>query len=130
MQFCTVFSWNVQNIEISHNLWVWKFCENAQFPQNFCTMKLVGITFFYINYQKFKQSPQKSLICLTICKQFAGAKKRQKLNNLPGEQAKTLFLHRKPKRNAHFWACQIKSTHKYSRCPCKKLWQRLEYLNI
>ena len=34
---------------------------------------------------------------------------RQKLNNLLREQGKTLFLHRKPKRNAHFWTCQFKS---------------------
>ena len=33
-------------------------------------------TFFFINNQKFKQSPQKSLICQTISKQFAGANKR------------------------------------------------------
>ena len=33
---------------------------------------------FYINNQKFKQSPRKSL---TISKQFAGVNKRRKLNN-------------------------------------------------
>ena len=46
-----------------------------------------------------------------MAKQFAGANKRQKLNNPLREQAKTLFLHRKPKRNAHFWTCQFKSVH-------------------
>ena len=59
----------------------------------------------FINNQKFKQSPQKSIICLTISKQFA------KLNNPPREQAKTVFLHRKPKRNAHFWTFQFKTVH-------------------
>ena len=68
-------------------------------------------TFFYINNQKFKQSHRKSLICYTISKQFARANKRRKLNNPLREQAKTLFLHRKPERNAHFWTCQFKSVH-------------------
>ena len=27
------------------------------------------------------------------------------------EQAKTLFLHRKPKKNAHFWTSQFQSVH-------------------
>ena len=58
---------------------------------------------FFLNNPKFKQSPLKFLICQTISKQFAGANKRQKLNNPLREQAKTLFLQRKPKRNAHFW---------------------------
>ena len=35
-----------------------------------------------------------------MSKQFAGASKRRKLNNPLRVQAKTLFLHRKPKRNA------------------------------
>ena len=71
----------------------------------------IGYTFFFINNQKFKQSPRKSLICETISKQFAGANKRPKLNNPLQEQAKPLFLHRKPKRNAHFWTCHFKSVH-------------------
>ena len=83
---------------------------------------------FFINNQKFKQSPRKSLICETISKQFAGANKRPKLNNPLQEQAKTLFLHRKPIRNAHFWTCHFKSVHPSS--PCNKLWQRSECLNI
>ena len=33
----------------------------------------------------------------------------KKLNNPLGEQAKVLFLHKKPKRNAHFWTCEFKS---------------------
>ena len=37
-----------------------------------------------------------------MSEQFAGASKRRKLNNPLRVQAKTLFLHRKPKRNAHF----------------------------
>ena len=37
-----------------------------------------------------------------MSKQFAGASKRRKLNNPLRVQAKTLFLHRKPKRNVHF----------------------------
>ena len=37
-----------------------------------------------------------------MSKQFARANKRRKLNNPLRVQAKTLFLHRKPKRNAHF----------------------------
>ena len=53
----------------------------------------------------------KSLICKTISKQFAGANKRRKLNNLLRKQAKTLFLLMKPKRNAPFWTCQLKSVH-------------------
>ena len=69
------------------------------------------ITLFFINNQKFKQSPRKSLICQTISKQFAGANKRRKLNNPLREQAKILFLHREPKRNAHFWTCQIYVLH-------------------
>ena len=56
---------------------------------------------FFINNQKFRQSPRKSL-----------------------------FLHKKTERNAHFWTCQFKSALTYSRCPCNKLWQRLECLNI
>ena len=66
------------------------------------------ITLFFINNQKFKQSPRKSPICQTISKQSAGANKRRKLNNPLREQAKILFLHREPKRNAHFWTCQFK----------------------
>ena len=66
---------------------------------------------FFINTQKFKQSPRKYLICQTISKQFAGANTRRKLNNPLQEQAKTLFLHRKPKRNAHFWTYQFRSVH-------------------
>ena len=71
----------------------------------------VVIHLFFINNQKFKQSPRKSLICETISKQFAGANKRRKLNNALREQAKTLFLHKKHKRNAHFWTGQFKSGH-------------------
>ena len=66
---------------------------------------------FCINNKKFKQLPRKSLICETISKQIAGVNKSQKLNNPLGEQAKTLFLHRKPQRNNHFWTCQFKSVH-------------------
>ena len=43
--------------------------------------------------------------------QFGGANKRRKLNNPLRVQAKALFLHMKPKRNAHFWTCQFKSVH-------------------
>ena len=53
---------------------------------------------FFINNQKFKKPPRKFLICYIISKQFAEANKRRKLNNPLGEQAKILFLHRKPKR--------------------------------
>ena len=56
------------------------------------------ITPFFLNNQKFKQPLRKSL----ISKQLAGANKRRKLNNPLRELAKTLFLQRKPKRNAHF----------------------------
>ena len=66
---------------------------------------------FFINNQIFKQSPRKSLIFKTISEQFAGANKRGKLNNPLRKQTKTLFLHRKPKRNGHFWTCQFKSVH-------------------
>ena len=62
---------------------------------------------FFINNQKFKQSPQN----LKFFKQFAGVNKSRKLNNPLQEQAKTFFLHRKPKRNAHFWTCQFRSVH-------------------
>ena len=85
---------------------------------------------FFKNNQKLKQSPQKSIICYTISKQFAGANKRRKLNNPQRQQAKTVFLHRKPKRNAHFGLISSKVYIIYSRCPCNKLWRRLEYLNI
>ena len=44
---------------------------------------------FFINNNKFKQLPRKSLICYTIPKQFAVANKRQKLNNALREQAQT-----------------------------------------
>ena len=64
---------------------------------------------FFKNNQKFKQSPQKSLTCQTISKQFAGADKRRKLNNPLREQRNSLFLQGKPKRNTHFWTCQFKS---------------------
>ena len=67
--------------------------------------------FIYVSNQKFKQSVRKSLIYQTISEQFAGANKRPKLNYPLREQAKTLFLHGKPKRNAHFWTCQFKSVH-------------------
>ena len=56
---------------------------------------------FFIDNQMFKQSPRK----------FGGANKKRKLNNTLRKQAKTLFLHRKPKRNAHFLTCQFKSVH-------------------
>ena len=46
-----------------------------------------------------------------MSKQFAGANKRRELNNPLGEQAKTLFLYRKTKRNVQFWTCQFKSVH-------------------
>ena len=42
-----------------------------------------------------------------MSKQFAGANKRQKLNNPLRVEAKTLFLHRKPKGNAHFQTCAL-----------------------
>ena len=35
--------------------------------------------------------------------------KRRISNNPLWEQAKTLFLQRKPKRNTYFWTCQLKS---------------------
>ena len=57
------------------------------------------------NDQKFKQSPQKSLICYTISKQFAWANKRPKLDNPLRKHAKTLFMHRKTKGNSNFWTC-------------------------
>ena len=38
-------------------------------------------SFFFINNQKFKQSPRKPIICYTISKQFAGENKRRKINN-------------------------------------------------
>ena len=66
---------------------------------------------FFINKKKIKQSAGKSLICLTISKQFARANKRRKLNSPLREQAKTLFLHGKPNRNAHFWTCHFKNVH-------------------
>ena len=62
----------------------------------------------YINNQKFKRSYRRSLICWTISNQFTGTSKSRKLNNPLWEQTKTSFLHRKPKRNAHFWTCQFK----------------------
>ena len=68
-------------------------------------------TFFFRNNHKLKLSPRKSLICETISKQFARANKRWKLDNPLWEQAKTLLLHRKPKRNAHFWTCQFRGVH-------------------
>ena len=74
-----------------------------------CCYAFFNYAFFFINNKKFKQSPRKSLICYTISKQFAAANKRRKLNSPLREQAKTFFLHRKPKRNAHFWTCQFKS---------------------
>ena len=61
-----------------------------------------SVHLFFINNQKFKQSSRKSLIFKTISEQFAAASKRRKLNNSQREQAKTLFLHREPKRNAQF----------------------------
>ena len=70
--------------------------------------------FFLINNKK---SPQKSLICLTISKQFVGADKRRKTNSPLREQAKSFFLQRKPKRNAHLWTCQFKMCSRYSTCP-------------
>ena len=78
-----------------------QFCALMNALTNATTLTI----FFLINNQKFKQSPRKSLICLKICKQFAGENKRRKLNNPLRVQAKTLFLHRKSKRNAHFWTC-------------------------
>ena len=66
---------------------------------------------FFINSEKFKQSPPKSLICYTISKQSVRENKGQRLNNPLQVQAKTLFLHRKPKKNAQFWTCQFKSVH-------------------
>ena len=75
----------------------------------FKTPQLSYVTLFFINNQNFKQSPRKSIICLTISKEFSGVNKRRKLSNPLREQAKTLFLHRKLKRNAHFWTCQFKS---------------------
>ena len=68
-------------------------------------------TFFFINNQTFKQSPRKSLVCYTISEQFSRANKRRKLNNPLREQPKTPLLHRKAKRNAHFWTCQFKNVH-------------------
>ena len=88
-------------------------------------------TSLFINNQKFKQSPGKSLICQTISKKIAGANKRRKLNHPLREEAKTFFLHSKPKINTHFWTCQFKSVnYVYSRRPCNKLWSRSECLNI
>ena len=66
--------------------------------QTIYTIKISIHLFFYKQSQKFKQSHQKFLICLTISKQFAGASKRRKLNNPLREQSKTLFLLRKPKK--------------------------------
>ena len=83
-------------------------CYSSSVNDNF---KETFYTLFLVNNQRFKQSPRKSLICQTISKQFGGANKRRKLNNPLQEQAKTLFLHRKSKRNAHFWTCQFKSVH-------------------
>ena len=73
--------------------------------------KNVQVHFFYLNNQKFKKSLRKSLICEAISKQFVRANKRRKLNNPLWEQAKTLFLKRKPTRNALFRTCQFKSVH-------------------
>ena len=49
-----------------------------------------------MNNQKFKQSPRKLNEQETKIKQTT---------------ARTGLLHRKPKRNAHFWTCQFKSVH-------------------
>ena len=85
------------------------FCWKSLLSPLFIKTKLIRL--FYINNQKFKQSPRSSLICETISKQLVGANKMRKLNISLREQAKTLFLHRKPKRNAHSWTCQFKSVH-------------------
>ena len=55
-------------------------------------------------------------------KQFAGANKRRKLNNPLREQAKTLFLYRKPnKEMLTFGLVTSKVYIMYSMCPCNKL---------
>ena len=66
----------------------------------FRSISNVLLHLFFINNQKCNLSPQKSLICWTISKQFAG--KRRKLNNPLREQTKTLLLNRKPIRNTQF----------------------------
>ena len=66
--------------------------------------------FFFINNQKFEQSPQKSLFVQQFLNNLR-ANKRRKLNSPLREQTKTFSRYRKPKRNAQFWTCQFKSVH-------------------
>ena len=70
-----------------------------------------GATPFFINNQKFKRSPRKSLIFKQFLNDLPETNKRRTLKNPLLEQAKTLFLLRKPKINSHFWTCQFKSVH-------------------
>ena len=66
---------------------------------------------FFIKNQKFKRSPRKSLIFKQFLNDLPETSKRRTLKNPLLEQAKTLFLLRKPKINSHFWTCQFKSVH-------------------
>ena len=57
------------------------FQSNLKSVQYNSALTITGATPLFINNQKFKQSTRKSLICLTISKQFSGANKKRKSNN-------------------------------------------------
>ena len=82
---------------------------------------------FFINNQKFKQLPRISQICQAIFKQFPEANKRLKLNNLRREQI--FFCIGNLREMLTFGLVSSKVCITYSRCPCNKLWRRLECLN-
>ena len=97
----------------------WTSCVNeailsSKFPDSLKLSNIVPVynkkdpttPFFFVKNQKFNRAEN-----LQFVKQFAAANKRRKLNNPLQELAKTLFQHRKPKRNAHFWTCQFRSVH-------------------
>ena len=49
-------------------------------PEVFCKKDKGDVPFLYINSKKFKQSPQKSLICETISKTIGRGEQEAKIN--------------------------------------------------